>query len=210
MMIDRRRVSFWTRLIAIGLAVVFVGSFVVMGIGSTFPAYNIFELFGGGSPQQQETAGPTPQEQIEQTRSQLQENPENPELIKRLAFLYIQTGDLDQAVATLEEGREVAPDDPDIPLILGQVYQQQAANNPDRADELNRRAGDAYAAAAEMEPGNAQAHLAAGDAYSAAGEESRAIEHWNRYLELEPEGEQAEQIRQQISDLLRSGGEGRS
>jgi cytochrome c-type biogenesis protein CcmH/NrfG len=206
MMIDRRRVGFWTRLIAIGLAVVFVGSFVVMGIGSTFPAYNIFELIGGGGDQQeQQQQGTSVQEQIEQAETAREENPEDPDILKRLAFLYIQNDQLEQASAVLEEGRQIAPEDQDIPLIQAQLYQQQAQQDPERAEELNRRAGDAYAAAAELDGENAELFLAAGDAYEAAGDQGRAVEYWNGYLEREPEGEQAEQVRQKISDLLRAG-----
>lgn len=206
MMMDRSRIGFWTRFIALGLAAVFVGSFVVMGIGSTFPAYNVIDLVGGDTEQeqQQQQEGASVQDQVEAAEADLAENPEDPDVIKRAAFLYVQNGNTERANEVLTDGREVAPEDPEMPLIQGQVYQQQAQQNPDEAEELNRQAADAFAAGADLDSENEVAFLAAGDAYEAAGDQGSAIEYWNGYLDLDPEDSaQAEEVQQKISDLLR-------
>jgi predicted TPR repeat methyltransferase len=49
----------------------------------------------------------------------------------------------------------------------------------------------------------AQAYLVAGQAYEQAGEQSKAIQYWNEYLKLEPEGEQADAIKERIQSLLK-------
>ena len=205
MMLDRDKITFWTRLGAIALAAIFVGSFVFMGLGTNI-SYNLFDLLGGG---QNQPAGQTtsPDEQIERARADLDENPDNPRTMRRLAGLYIQAGRTDEAIEVLEKGREVAPDDPYIPLLLGQAHDRKAQAQTDKGERQANyaRAGDSYAAAAEVQEGDdrkAQAYLLAGQAYEQAGDKGRAIQYWNDYLELEPEGEQADAVKERIATLL--------
>ena len=208
MMLDRDKITFWTRLGAIALAVIFVGSFVIMGVGSNVNL-NLLELLGGSSGVQEEQQQTTSsQEQISQTRQELEEDPENPKIIRRLAGLYIQNGQTDEAAEVLETGREVAPDDPVIPLYLGQAYERgaQAQTDEEERKAAYKQAGDAYAAAAELQPEKPQAYLAAGQAYEQAGDKGRAIQYWNDYLELEPDGEQADAVKERIASLLEGEG----
>lgn len=204
MMLDRDKITFWTRLGAIALAVIFVGSFVFMGVGSNVNL-NLLDLLGGNSgaqgEQQQTTSS---QEQITQAQQELEEDPENPKIIRRLAGLYIQNGQTEEAAEVLETGREVAPDDPVIPLYLGQAYERdaQAQTDPEERETAYRQAGDSYAAAAELQPEKPQAYLAAGQAYEQAGDKGQAIEYWNDYLELEPDGEEADAVKERIASLL--------
>ena len=204
MMLDRDKITFWTRLGAIVLAVIFVLSFVIMGVGSNVNL-NLLDLLGGSSgaqEDQQQTTGS--QEQITQAQQELEEDPENPKIIRRLAGLYIQNGRTDEAAEVLERGREVAPDDPVIPLYLGQAYERdaQAQTDAEERQAAYEQAGDAYAAAAELQPEKPQAYLAAGQAYEQAGDKGRAIQYWNDYLELEPDGEQADAVKERIASLL--------
>ena len=204
MMLDRDKITFWTRLGAIVLAVIFVGSFVIMGVGSNVNL-NLLDLLGGSSGAQEDQQQTTSsQEQITQTQQELEEDPENPKIIRRLAGLYIQNGQTDEAAEVLERGREVAPDDPVIPLYLGQAYERdaQAQTDAEERQAAYEQAGDAYAAAAELQPEKPQAYLAAGQAYEQAGDKGRAIQYWNDYLELEPDGEQADAVKERIASLL--------
>ena len=204
MMLDRDKITFWTRLGAIVLAVIFVGSFVVMGVGSNVPL-NLLDLLGGSSSAQEDQQQTTSsQEQITQAQQELEEDPENPKIMRRLAGLYIQNGQTDKAAEVLERGREVAPEDPVIPLYLGQAYERdaQAQTDADARQTTYKQAGDAYAAAAELQPEKPQAYLAAGQAYEQAGDKGRAIQYWNDYLELAPDGEQADAVKERIASLL--------
>jgi cytochrome c-type biogenesis protein CcmH/NrfG len=101
----------------------------------------------------------------------------------------------------------VASKDAEIALLLGEVYSRQAQTALDEKQrkELYRKAGDAYAAAAEIEPENEDAYLLAGGAYEQAGEPAQAIKYYNGYLDLEPEGEQARAVEERISTLLEGG-----
>ena len=204
MMMDRERLSFWVRLIAIGLSVVFIGSFVLFGIGSNV-AYSPMEIFGGGDDQ---PAGQTvgSDDQIQNAKQELEQNPEDPDAIVTLAALYVQNNQLDEAERVLKDGREAAPQEENIPMILGEVYYRQAqAAQGDKQERLYGQSGDAYASATEIDKENEDAYLAAGDAYDQANQPSEAIKYWNVYLEMEPEGEQAAAVEERISALLQGG-----
>src|SRR3712207_4334504 len=206
MMMNRERIGFWVRLVAILLSVFFVGSFIFLGLGTNV-SYNLFDLIGGSDQQQQGGQTTDPQEQIEQAERQLEENPKDPEAIKELAALYYQNGRYDEAVRVLEEGREAAPEDAEMALLLGEVYSRQAQLAADEKERkaIYKKAGDAYAAATEIERENEDAYLLAGEAYDQAGEPARAIKYYNGYLDLEPEGEQARAVEERISTLLEGG-----
>ena len=205
MMMNRDRIGFWVRLVSILLAIFFVGSFIFVGLGTNVQ-YNLFDLIGGSDQQQAEQTTDT-QERVEQAEKELEENPQDPEAIKELAALYYQDGRLEDATRVLENGREAAPKDAEIPVLLGQVYSQQAQATPEQEqkNDLYREAGDAYAAAAEIERDDEDAYLLAGQAYDQAGEPAQAIKYYNGYLDLEPEGEQARAVKERISALLEGG-----
>lgn len=205
MMMNRERMGCWARAIAIGLAAVFLGSFVILGIGTNV-SYNLFDLIGGGD---QQPAGPTTNisDQIQNARKELEQNPNDPDAIRTLASLYVQNNQLEEAEKVLKNGRRAAPQDEDIALLLGQVYAQRAQTaQGGKQEELFARSGDAFAAATEIEPQNEDAFYFAGQAYDEAGKPAEAIKYWNRYLELEPQGEQARQVKERISALLEGGG----
>jgi cytochrome c-type biogenesis protein CcmH/NrfG len=204
MMMNRDRIGFWVRLLSIVLAFFFIASFIFVGLGTNVN-YNLFDLIGG---QDEQAGGQTtdPQDQIQEAEQQLQENPKDPNAIKELAALYYQTGRYDEAAQVLQNGREVAPKDPEIPFLLGQVYLQEGQATPgEEQDKLYRQAGDAFAAAAEVEPDNEDAYLLAGQSYDQAGEPAQAIKYYNGYLDLEPKGQQSEAVKERISTLLEGG-----
>jgi cytochrome c-type biogenesis protein CcmH/NrfG len=107
----------------------------------------------------------------------------------------------------LKKGREAAPKDEEIALLLGQVYAQQAqAAQGGEQEEILTKAGESFAAAGKIEPKDEEAFYFAGQAYDEAGKPAEAIKYWNTYLELEPEGEEAKQVKERISSLLQGGG----
>ena len=208
MMMNRERISFWMKLVAIVLAGFFLLSFIFLGVGTNIN-YNVFQLFGDQNQQQKQAdQTPDPEEQISAAEKELEKDPKDPEKIKNLAALYYTSGRYDDALRVLEKGREVAPQDEEIPALIGQIYSQQAQSaKGDKKKELLAEAGDAFAASAETDPDNADAYLLAGQAYDQAGQPADAIEYYNGYLDLEPKGENAKQVKDRISALLEGGDE---
>ena len=207
MMMNRDRLSFWVRLVSIVLAAFFLISFIFLGLGTNI-SYNLFELIGNQDQQQKQAdQAPDPQEQITEAEKALEKDPKDPEKIKDLAALYYTAGRYDDAIQVLQRGREVAPQDEEIPALLGQIYSQQAQGETgEKQKELLKKAGDAFAASAEAEPDNAEAYLLAGQAYDQAGQPADAIEYYNGYLDLEPKGENAKKVKDRISALFEGGG----
>ncbi|HEX7170465.1 MAG TPA: tetratricopeptide repeat protein [Rubrobacter sp.] len=203
MMMNREKLSFWVRLVAILLAAVFLISFIFLGIGTNVQ-YNIFELFGNqDQSQQQADQTPDTEQQIAAAQKDLKKDPKDPEKIKDLAALYYTAGRYDEAIQVLQEGHEAAPNDEEIPAFLGQIYSQQAETaTGDKKKELQDKAADAFAASAEAQPDSAEAYLRAGQAYDQAGQPAEAIKYYNGYLDRDPEGENAAQVEDRISALL--------
>jgi tetratricopeptide (TPR) repeat protein len=201
MMLDRDKITFWTRLGAIALAVIFIFSGIIYGVGTNSSLLDVLGSNSAGQEQEQTTDSA---EQITRAEQELEEDPENVRVIRRLAGLYIQDGRTQEATEVLESGREAAPDDPVIPLYLGQAYERRAQAQTDEEERAAtyQQAGDAYAAAADLQSDKPQAYLSAGQAYEQAGDKGRAIQYWNGYLELEPEGEQADAVKERIVTLL--------
>lgn len=204
MMMNRKRLGRVMAVVAVVLATFFVLSSVLMGLGTNV-SYNLFELIGGQNQAQQPDQGPTPQDAIDEAERDLEQNPEDPDAITDLAGLYAQNGQYDDAVEVLEDGREVAPNNAEIPALLGAVYQQQAAGvEPKEQSELYAKAGESFATAAEKEE-DEDLYLQAGQSFDQAGEPAEAIKYYNEYLDLEPDGQQSEEVEDRIAVLLKGG-----
>lgn len=195
-------------IVAVLLAVFFVLSSVLLGLGTNV-SYNLFDLIGGQQNQpQQQNQGPTPEDGIEQAEKDLEQNPKDPDAITDLAAVYFQNGRYEDAAKVLQDGREKVPNNAEIPALLGAVYQQQAAGvEPKEQKELYARAGDAFAAAAEKEGDDEDLYLQAGQSYDEAGQPAEAIQYYNEYLDREPEGQTSEQVKDRIAALLEGGDE---
>jgi cytochrome c-type biogenesis protein CcmH/NrfG len=203
MMMNRERISFWVRLVAILLAAVFLISFIFLGVGTNLQ-YNVFDLFGNQDQQkQQQDQTPDPEKQIAAAEKDLKKDPKDPEKIKDLAGLYYNAGRYDDAIRVLQKGQKAVPDDEEIPAFLGQIYSQQAQTaTGKKKEELQDKAADAFAASAKAQPDNAEAYLVAGQAYDQAGQPAEAIKYYNEYLDRAPKGQEAAKVKDRISALL--------
>ena len=202
MMMNRERLSFWVRLVAILLAAVFIISGVFLGIGTNV-SYNLLDLFGNQNQPQQQNQTPGPEQQIAAAEKELKQDPNDPENIKDLAYLYYTAGRYDDAIQVLQDGQKAAPKDEEIPALLGQIYSQQAQTaSGKKQEELQIKAAEAFAASAEAQPDNAEAYLLAGQAYEQAGQPAEAIQYYNQYLDRAPKGQEANQVKERISALL--------
>ena len=202
MMMNRERIGFWVRLVAILLAAIFIISFVFLGVGTNIQ-YNIFDLFGNQDQPKQQDQTPGPEKQIAAAEKDLKKDPKDPEKIKELAGLYYTAGRYDDAIQVLQKGQKAAPKDEEIPAFLGQIYSQQAQTATGKEkEELEDKAADAFAASAEVQPDDAQAYLLAGQAYDQAGQPADAIEYYNQYLDRAPKGQEAAKVKDRISALL--------
>ena len=205
MMMNRKRLGRVMAVVAVILAAFFLLSSILIGLGTNV-SYNLFDLIGGQNQTVQPDQGPTQQDAIDEAKKDLQQNPKDPDAITDLAGLYGQNGQYDEAVKVLQDGRKAAPNNAEIPALLGAVYSQQAAGvEPKEQEELYAKAGDSFATAAEKEGQDEDLYLQAGQSYDQAGQPAEAIKYYNGYLDLEPKGQQAEAVKERISTLLAGG-----
>ena len=202
MMMNRKRLGRVMAVVAVILAAFFLLSSILIGLGTNV-SYNLFDLIGGQNQSVQPDQGPTQQDAIDEAKKDLQQNPKDPDAITDLAGLYGQNGQYDEAVKVLQDGRKAAPNNAEIPALLGAVYAQQAAGvEPKEQEELYAKAGDSFATAAEKEGQDEDLYLQAGQSYDQAGEPAEAIKYYNGYLDLEPEGQDSEAVKDRIAALL--------
>ena len=205
MMMNRKRLGRVMAVVAVVLAVFFVLSSVLLGLGTNV-TYNLFDLFGNQNQVQQQDQGPTPEDAIAAAEKDLEQNPNDPDATTDLAAVYFQNGRYDDAAKVLRDGREKFPDNAEIPGLLGAVYQQQAQGvEPGEQRELYADAGDSFAAAAEREGDDEDLYLQAAQSYDQAEEPADAIKYYNEFLDREPEGQEAEAARDRITALLEGG-----
>lgn len=207
MMMNRKRLGRVMAVVAVILAAFFLLSSVLIGFGTNV-SYNLFDLIGGQNQTPQQNQGPTPQDAIDEAEKDLENNPKDPDAITDLAGAYAQNGQYDDAARVLEDGRKDLPKNAEIPALLGAVYQQQAAGvEPGEQTKLYGKAGDSFAAATELDPEDEDLYAQAGQSYDQAGETAEAIQYYNGYLDLEPEGQDSEAIKDRIAALLAGGEE---
>jgi len=98
-------------------------------------------------------------------------------LFNNLGNTYYDIGDIETALAVLEEAVEINPSLPESRMNLGNIYLKKG------------RIEDAiyeYKTALQVNPNDAKAHLNLGNAYSEKGWLSSAIEQYNLSLRLDP------------------------
>jgi cytochrome c-type biogenesis protein CcmH/NrfG len=187
-LLHRKQINKWAKWVALVLAVVFAVSFVAMGVGSG-GGLNWSSLWGGGGGGS--AGAQSPEQQIEEWEARLAENPKDTEALLGLANLYGALGRQDLAVSYLEELAVLEPGAGEVHMRLASIYLSPEVQN-------NQAAVRVLQEATALDPNNADAFLQLGVAERGVGNINGAILAWNRYLELDPDGQMAETVRQQI------------
>lgn len=193
MLLDRKRINRFTRWAAIILAIIFLLSFVLMGVGSS-AAGN----FLAGCARSEQT-GITPSSSFEEKEkfylNQIAQNPQDNISVLQLAGLYADdsVGRYNDAVTYFDRYLETDPKNVDVRLRKASVQMTKLKDNQAAASTLTE--------ATALAPTNAMAFLQLGQAAKAAGQNQTAILAWSRYLELAPGSEYASMIRDEIAKL---------
>jgi len=192
LLLDRRRINKWAKWVALGLAIVFALSFLLLGVGYGGGAgFNIFNLFGNKSATTTTLAS---DQRIAALKATLQQNPKDLTTLRALATAYQQSGDLKTAATYLEQVIAIDPSQKDVYLILANIYMSQnVADYSAAATVLNK--------AISLDPNNADLFLKLGIAQNSLGNSSAALMAWQKYLSLAPNGDMASVIREQVDKL---------
>ena len=192
MLLDRKRINRWAKVMAVVLVVVFGLSFVALGVGSGVNL-NWSDLWS--SIGRKSHSGPnTPEQNIKVYSVTLQTDPTNEVALLGMATAYRQLQQPVKQAEYLEKLAAVKPTDASIQLQLAAIYMSAEARDYQAAVRVLNKA-------TTLDPANADGFLQLGSALRGAGDTKAAILAWNRYLELAPDGTMAATVKEQLARL---------
>jgi cytochrome c-type biogenesis protein CcmH/NrfG len=191
LLLDRRRIRRWAKWVALFLAVVFVLSFLLLGVGyGGGGGLNIFDLFK----KKDTTATTLTQDaRIKALVDLLAQNPKDVTIMQQIATAYLDNRDAANAAKYLEQVIAVDPSQKDVYLRLAGLYMNTLSNYQAAVIVLNK--------AQALDPENPDIYLQLGLAQRSLGNTAAALMAWQKYLTLAPNGDQADVIRAAVATL---------
>jgi hypothetical protein len=226
-LLDRKRIRRWAKWVALGLAIVFVLGFVVGGIGYGSGDFSLVDALslncsGSAEPEVADTV-------LVALLASHEAAPEDTAVMIEIADYYLGLYDaedsgsitnLDKAAEFMEEAISVDPSLTSVYLDLAQVYSASARFYENLAsyaaaggDSMSQSiysssATEAYKnmarvlnKATSVDPQNPEVYLYLGIAQRGAGETGEAILAWQKYLQLAPDGAQAQYVRSEVARM---------
>jgi len=202
LLLDRKRIRRWAKWVALGLAIIFALSFLFLGVGYGGAGFNLSALFtsdkntGATEPQ-------TDEERLDAYLQTLSANPEDTTTMLTIATLYedmYQAGKgegteyLEKAAAFLENAIDVDPSLKDVYIRLANMYLSEDLNATGAAVKVLNKAASA-------DPTNPDVFLKLGIAQQSLGNKEAAVLAWQKYLELDPNGQMADVVRERLEIL---------
>lgn len=139
---------------------------------------------------------------VERLAEKMEQNPENLQGWLMLGRTYFAVNQPKNALGSLEKAYGLAPQNPEVIT----AYAQAVASNAD--GKLTGRPAELIKTALEIDPSNTTARWLDGLVSYQQGDFSSAIQRWEAILkELEPQGQEAAELREFIADARERGGE---
>lgn len=172
----------------------FVGGFLFMGVGYGGAGFDLSGLFRGG--EDTAAAPKTPEERLAAYQALLAQNPSDVDAMLGSANIYQQQGNYPAAAMYLENVITLDPARKDIYLRLANLYlSPEMEDHQSAVTVLNK--------ATSVDPNNPEVFLRLGMAQNRLGNTEAAILAWQKYLQLAPDGDVADVVRQQIEEMSR-------
>lgn len=192
MLLDRKRINKWAKWVALFLAIIFAAGFLFMGVGYGGAGFNLSEIFT--SDKQVDVTNQTPEDKIAAFQATLAQNPEDMNALLGIATVYQQNDQLVLAAAYLSKALEADPSQKDLYIRLANIYMNSGvADYSAAATVLNK--------ATSVDPNNPDVYLKLGTAQNNLGNTEAALLAWQKYLQLAPDGEYADIVREQVASL---------
>jgi len=192
LLLDRRRIRKWARWVALILAIVFLVGAVGMGVGMGVGDTNVFSAFSCSGGEGTDTT--TPDARITALLAELATKPNDLTTLQAVATAYEESEDYTNAAKYLDLAITADPSQRDIYLRLASLYTNALYDYTNAVVVLNK--------AQAKFPNDSEVYLQLGLAQRSLGNTSAAILAWQKYLELAPNGDQAETIRAQIATMI--------
>jgi cytochrome c-type biogenesis protein CcmH/NrfG len=195
LLLDRKRIRRWARWVAVVLAVIFAASFLFIGVGQGTGNLNVFEAFSCAN-SKTTTNSTDADSRITALKAALAQNPKDLTNLQALATAYIDKEDYTDAAAQLEQVISIDPTQQDVYFRLATLYMNSLSDYASAVTVLNK--------AQAQFPSDPDVYLQLGLAQRSSGNNSAAILAWQKYLQLEPNGDQADAIREAIATMSAS------
>jgi len=202
LLLDRKKIRKWAKWVALALAVIFGLSFLFLGVGYGGAGFNLSAIFSRDN-KTQTTKPQTAEEKLQSYLKTLEANPKDTTTMLEVATLYEQMykeGEgkgneyLLKAAAFLENAIDVDPTVKDVYLRLANIYLSKDVQAYESAVKVLNKAASA-------DPTNPQVFLKLGAAQQALGNKEAAILAWQKYLQLAPNGDMADVVKEQLDKL---------
>lgn len=190
MLLDRRRIRRWGRWVALSLAVVFAVSFIALGVGASGQ-----NLLAGLSCSGDSTVTTlSDQQRLNNDLAALQKNPKDVTTLLAIATIYERNNDLTDAASYLEKVIAIDPSQKAVYLRLAGLYLNDNVKNYQAAVKVLNKA-------TAVDPTNPQVFLDLGSALNDLNQTGPAILAWQRYIQLDPNGDQVSVVKDKIKSL---------
>ncbi len=203
MLLDRKRIKKWAKWVALFLAIIFGVSFVFMGVGQGMGNLNVFEALSCADDDTEATVQLSDQDKLNEYLQTLEANPEDTTTMLAIATLYedmYQAGEgegteyLKTAAAFMENAIDVDPSLKDVYIRLADIYMSDDFNNNEAATTVLNKA-------TSIDPTNPEVFLKLGIAQQELGNKTAAVLAWQKYLELDPDGDMADVVKERLEVL---------
>jgi cytochrome c-type biogenesis protein CcmH/NrfG len=164
-----------------------------MGVGQGTGSFNVLEALSCSNDNVAKTPE-TPEEKLAAYQDALTKNPVDTQAMLGIATIYQQANSYKNAVVYLENVIAVDPTQKDVYLRLANLYLSADLSDYQSAVTVLNKA-------VSVDPNNAEVYLKLGSAQSYLGNKEAAVLAWQKYLELDPNGEMASVVQEQITKL---------
>ena len=200
MLLDRKKIRRWAKWVALILAIVFALSFLFMGVGYGGAGFDLSAIFRGGGDKKPEAPQST-EEKLTDALQALETNPKDTGKMLEAATLseqmYSEKGDsayLQAAADLMESAIQTDRSLKEVYLRLANLYLSKEYNNAQAAVTVLNKA-------TSVDPTNPDLFLKLGIAQNSLGNAAAAVMAWEKYLELAPNAEMADVVREQVERL---------
>ncbi len=183
-LLDKTRAAIWIKVGAALLAIIFVMSFMPLFRGGV--AADFFKSMFQSNRQ------PSEQLELAKLKKDVEKNPKDAKALVDLANYYYDHQDAKNAITYYTKALEIDPNNVDVRVDMGASY--FALQNYDKALE-------AFRTATEMKPTHPQAWYNMGLVFKQKNDVPNQKFAWERFLVVQPTGEQADSVRQELAKL---------
>ena len=128
-------------------------------------------------------------------------------MVRDDARLNIEMGRLELAESELARASKMLPEDPEVQYLTGRLKLEKAKKAKDKliVDKLNRDAAAAFREAVRLDPSRPGPHRELGLLAYRSGDGATACTEFRKYLELAPSADDAQSLRDYLTELKRDG-----